>query len=872
MAKNVLGSSTSYTGDGNTSLFSISFALGTINVDQIKVYLDDVLKTNITDYTIINNDSQVQFTTAPADGVNIDIRREQDDNSVEVDYQDTKQIKEKNLDNSNKALYYLTHELFDGWLGKRFKLRKNLNANNKKIINIKDATSAQDVPSYQQLLDVANGTPVTLTKLEYDTVAEMKTVNVSAGVLVSTRGYYLANGQGSATYLVLAPTITGSHTGSNNTSVLTDSTKSWGVNTLIGRVISNTTDGSTATIIANTATTVTATLSGGTDNDWDTSDIYSIAVTADEKRDHTLDNNNVAVLISDTNINPRQFGARGDGVTDDTVIMQNVLDYAVTNNKDVYIAHTYLVTNIYLYLANNISIYGGGIIKGGLELRGEYLTATTVDYYSYNVNIKDITIDGNGGSYCLYLESSWFTTISNVTFTNADIGIRILASIRDNISECKFTDINQKSIYQYSSVRAADIIIADNEFAPTEQTIVLQHMDGLNVNNNVFFGSQSIPTKNHLYFFNNDEVNNWVRIQDNTFFEIGDGSDLTFNQNNYVGAIYAQETYFQQAIISGNHFGWCYKPIYLYGSTNAPDTVRRNGNLHITNNIIEQVQDKRGECHSVYILNGGLNIKISDNTIWKTGGNQAATYDAIYVDNARVVDVTNNTILNEGATTHRYGVHFDNITAGTILDNIIYGTSGIYPTFIANGALASITERNSIVDYATGGQSEFYSSTSKRINLHGGQGDVVHVRTKDLNAVDYYNIINTNSSLQSDDQVGVYMDARIIYIRLQRFSSSTVFAYSAELAMSGVTATKTGTGTYTVATGNNMYKGFLLNSTTVGTVNLRHNNQYVIDSGAVNSGTSTALLELEITDSSGVATDIPINTSVIITARVWMRD
>lgn len=205
MAKNVLGSSTSYTGDAGTSLFSINFALGIINVDQIKVYLDDVLKTNITDYTIVNNNSQVQFTTAPSSGVTIDIRREQDDNSAEVDYQDTKQIKEKNLDDSNKALYYLLHELFDGWLGNRFKLRKNLNANNKRIINIKNATASQDVPSYQQVLDIVNGGSVTLTSLEYDTIAEMKPVNLSAGILVQTRGYYTLNDKGGSTYLIVAP-------------------------------------------------------------------------------------------------------------------------------------------------------------------------------------------------------------------------------------------------------------------------------------------------------------------------------------------------------------------------------------------------------------------------------------------------------------------------------------------------------------------------------------------------------------------------------------------------------------------------------------------------------------------------------------------
>lgn len=68
----------------------------------------------------------------------------------------------------------------------------------------------------------------------------------------------------------------GSHTGAANAAVLTDSTKSWTVNQWVGYRIRNTTDGSFTTITANTATTITGVLQGGTDNDWDASDAYVI--------------------------------------------------------------------------------------------------------------------------------------------------------------------------------------------------------------------------------------------------------------------------------------------------------------------------------------------------------------------------------------------------------------------------------------------------------------------------------------------------------------------------------------------------------------------------------------------------------------------
>jgi len=69
----------------------------------------------------------------------------------------------------------------------------------------------------------------------------------------------------------------GSHTGAADAAVLTDSTLSLTTDELVGYTIRNFTDGSMGLITANTATTVTATLYGGTDNDWDNGDVHHIA-------------------------------------------------------------------------------------------------------------------------------------------------------------------------------------------------------------------------------------------------------------------------------------------------------------------------------------------------------------------------------------------------------------------------------------------------------------------------------------------------------------------------------------------------------------------------------------------------------------------
>ena len=71
----------------------------------------------------------------------------------------------------------------------------------------------------------------------------------------------------------------GTHTGSDHSTIMTDSAATFSVDALIGATINNTTDGSSGVITDNDATTVTvASLTGGSDNSWDdaTNDAYTI--------------------------------------------------------------------------------------------------------------------------------------------------------------------------------------------------------------------------------------------------------------------------------------------------------------------------------------------------------------------------------------------------------------------------------------------------------------------------------------------------------------------------------------------------------------------------------------------------------------------
>jgi hypothetical protein len=70
--------------------------------------------------------------------------------------------------------------------------------------------------------------------------------------------------------------VNGSHDGSANSATLDDSSASWTASQWVGYTIRNQTDGSSGVITANTSSQITVTLTGGTDNDWDSGDIYLI--------------------------------------------------------------------------------------------------------------------------------------------------------------------------------------------------------------------------------------------------------------------------------------------------------------------------------------------------------------------------------------------------------------------------------------------------------------------------------------------------------------------------------------------------------------------------------------------------------------------
>lgn len=128
-----------YTANGSTQNYTFSF--GYIDASHIQVRLDGVLST---EYTFLN-ESTINFTTAPAAGVQIDIRRVTPKDVPIVDFQDGSVILEKDLDLLATFNLYVSQETDDLAAGGLFLSEDGTyDADNIRIKNVANPINAQD--------------------------------------------------------------------------------------------------------------------------------------------------------------------------------------------------------------------------------------------------------------------------------------------------------------------------------------------------------------------------------------------------------------------------------------------------------------------------------------------------------------------------------------------------------------------------------------------------------------------------------------------------------------------------------------------------------------------------------------------------------
>ena len=99
-----------YTGDGSTVLYSFTFPY--IGIADVKVSVDEVVQTILTEYSFANA-TTIQFVTAPAADAAIRIYRETDDEDVKAVFYPGSAIRARDLnDNFTQTLYVVQENTF----------------------------------------------------------------------------------------------------------------------------------------------------------------------------------------------------------------------------------------------------------------------------------------------------------------------------------------------------------------------------------------------------------------------------------------------------------------------------------------------------------------------------------------------------------------------------------------------------------------------------------------------------------------------------------------------------------------------------------------------------------------------------------------
>lgn len=160
-----------------------------------------------------------------------------------------------------------------------------------------------------------------------------------------------------------------------------------------------------------------------------------------------LDNDNVAELIVYDTVNVKQFGAKGDGVTDDTVAIRNAVQMQGTIHFNT--DETYLITDVIRLKKDTVIDFCGCHItftgETNTHLFFNFESTDTFTGYDGNGNltIKNGHLDGAAFSFC-HAEN---VLVENCAFTNCvnDHYFEICACKNYVITGCSF-----EGMYEYS--------------------------------------------------------------------------------------------------------------------------------------------------------------------------------------------------------------------------------------------------------------------------------------------------------------------------------------------------------------------------------------------------------------------------------------
>lgn len=246
----------------------------------------------------------------------------------------------------------------------------------------------------------------------------------------------------------------------------------------------------------------------------------------------------------------KDFGATGDGTTDDTTAFQNALTAAA--GKSLYVpAGTYLCTGLTIYSGTNM--YGDSpttsIIKakGTLGastplLKNPNQSGTAYSYTDVGITINNIRFDGNNlGSRTAELVS--FGKVNDLHINNCQvynvqyIGLALAGCLSVTLSSCTFTECGSDSVIVEGgaalwmgpagdATKAFDVSVSDSSFNNNNWSAMYANGDRLSIIGNYL--SSNKESGIFMTGSNNVIADNWISGQTKKYIsasgiEVGGG-------------------------------------------------------------------------------------------------------------------------------------------------------------------------------------------------------------------------------------------------------------------------------------------------------------------------------------------------------------
>lgn len=413
-------------------------------------------------------------------------------------------------------------------------------------------------------------------------------------------------------------------------------------------------------------------------------------------------NGNVNITAAKNVYDVRKSGAKGDGITDDTLAIQSLITTIGLNGGGVlYIPKNYIFITDVLNLKSNMIVNGGGTLKFKNDTTA--FAFLVLDDLT-NVVIEDVIFDGNVAN-----QSAW------IEFRHS---IQVYGSTNVKIRNCLFKNTIGDCIYishNGNLVKSENVSVYENSFIGTSVNrdgVTIIHAKNVKVHHNYFYhmGRDTMPGGIDIEPDSvNESVTN-VLISDNII--VGGGTPQLqhgVSVNNNVGAIIDAITIannifsgvFNYAISCfGNNGDFLKTKVVIIGNTIKLDNFVLAGSAaiiassrcicDISNNTIDAKTNFGIKLTGAKFRVNGNTIKnsamegieenggafdsgtIDGNLIEDCGTNAAGQYGGLHITGS-YLDITNNKVLSSETTKSQTGIYLEGGVKNFISGNTFKG-------------------------------------------------------------------------------------------------------------------------------------------------------------------------------------------------------